>query len=136
MRFYAYIIIFAASTTLLSGCSITPTTANASITAAADYGAYPDNYEALVKSHFHGILKDPYSAQYRFSKPYKAYLRSAPIAGGHPTIYGYIVDTRINAKNSYGGYTGEKLYRVFIRDWAVVELVQTNPWFSEPWYRD
>lgn len=102
---------------------------------AADYGIHPSNYQEIVKAYFQGILKDPYSAQYRFSEPYKAYLRAAPIVGGNPKTFGYIAEVGVNAKNSYGGYTGEKQYRIFIRNGSVIDEVSPNSWFKERWYQ-
>lgn len=61
-------------------------------------------------------LKDPDSARFgRFSKPRKEYLyeNSKP-------VYGYSVCAEINAKNSYGGYTGSQTYWFLIRN----EIIQ------------
>ncbi|MDR5772865.1 MULTISPECIES: hypothetical protein [unclassified Caballeronia] len=38
----------------------------------------------------------------------------------HRAVYGYLVCTDINAKNSYGGYTGAKRRWFLIRNGAVV----------------
>tara|TARA_R110002096_G_scaffold435548_1_gene661346 strand:- start:38 stop:376 length:339 start_codon:yes stop_codon:yes gene_type:complete len=106
------VIFFVISMTALAGCVTTQTMADRSITQAANYGEYPDDYEQIIKSIMMNKLKDPESAQYQFKGPIKAYLRSAPIAGGNPTVYGYMVYFKLNAKNSYGGYTGFKEYRM------------------------
>lgn len=104
---------------------------------AVDYGPYPDEYKQTVKDWFYEVLKDPDSAKYRFvSEPEPAYSREAPVAGGDPIHFGYYVKVLVNAKNSYGGYTGWKDYRLIIRDGQVVARITPNPmYFEEPWYQ-
>ena len=103
---------------------------------AAECGAYPKDYQQIVKQSFQRSLKDPYSARYRFAKgPYRAYLRKAPVTGGGPSSYGYISEVWVNSKNGFGAYTGERLYRAFIREGTVVAYVGPNQWFPEDWYR-
>jgi hypothetical protein len=103
---------------------------------AADYGTFPTDYENIVKAYYQTRLKDPYSAQYRFTEPYQGYLRATPIVGGKPTKFGYIVEVYVNAKNSFGGYVGEELERLFIRNGVCVGRIYPNAWFSEPWYQE
>ena len=73
----------------------------------ADFGPYPDNYQEIIKNHFHFKLFDPYSAQYTFGKPIKRYVR-----GGE--IFGWAVCGTINAKNRMGGYVGAQQFWVII----------------------
>ena len=120
------------ATLAVSGCSSSPV--SQTTIANGDYGAYPDNYQETVKEYFQRNLKDPLSAQYRFGTPYKGYLRDAPIAGGNPNVFGYVVECGVNAKNSYGGYTGEKYYRMFVKDNAATPITP-NQWFDERWYK-
>lgn len=82
---------------------------------AADYGLPPLNYEQATKDYFHEILKDPYSAKYRFEAPQKAYMNTGLAYGGGVKWQGWLVDVRINAKNSFGGYIGEKPYMILFR---------------------
>jgi len=79
----------------------------------ANYGAYPRNYEDKIKSMIEPVLKDPYSAHYNFRTPHKAYAVDGLI-GGNKEYFGYCVDVGVNAKNSFGGYTGERLYTFFM----------------------
>ncbi len=109
--------------------------ANPEVVASADYGAYPKNYESIVKSYISSTLKDPFSARFQFKKPFKAYLRNAPVTGGEPSVFGYMVYANVNAKNSYGAYVGWKPYKVLIRNGNVVGEASYNGWFSEEWYR-
>ena len=117
----------------LSACA-TGGGANPQDLASADYGAYPADYEAIIKNYFNTTLKDPFSAHYQFEKPFKAYLRNAPIVGGQPRVFGYMVYTAVNAKNSFGAYVGWKSYRLLIRNGVVVGAATSNPWFNEAWY--
>jgi hypothetical protein len=42
---------------------------------AADYGPYPEDYEAIIKNYMQTKLFDPYTAHYRISmKPVKTHL--------------------------------------------------------------
>jgi hypothetical protein len=79
--------------------------------AAADYGECPQNYEQTIKNIVSETLKDPYSAQYRFEAPYKGYANK----GFQGREYGWIVTVGINAKNSFGAYTGEQKHSYLFR---------------------
>ncbi len=70
-----------------------------------DYGPEPTELEinTSVKSFFEFRLKDSSSAQYRFGKPEKYFIRNR----GDQFIYGaWRVYVFVNAKNGYGGYAG------------------------------
>ena len=85
----------------LAGCAVTaPPQSELS---KANFGELPVNYQELIKNDMPQRLKDPYSAQYEFSSPYKAWCQS-----GFSFYYGWLVPITINAKNSYGGYTGKQ----------------------------
>lgn len=79
---------------LMAGCATIPSQQEM---ANANYGQLPANYQDQIKEHFAVMLKDPQSAIYKFKEPTKHY------AGR----YGWKVVLFINAKNSFGGYTGE-----------------------------
>ncbi len=59
-----------------------------------------------MKKYFNVTLKDPYSAVYDFS--------DAPKKARVFRTYGYACIVGVNAKNSFGGYTGMKQYRMFL----------------------
>lgn len=131
-RAFATTAIFTA-TLILTGCTSSPV--DPTVIAQADYGPYPTNYQEVVKGYFQTALKDPMSAQYRFTKePYKAYWRDIPALGGKPMAFGYMVDVGVNAKNEFGGYTGESQYHMFIHNGTVLPT-NPNPWFDESWYQ-
>lgn len=93
----------------LVGCASGPPTAKE--LAAADYGSSitQSDAESKAKAFLRGTLKDPSSAEYDWGTVQRGYVRTAPIEGGK-LIWGYKLDAQINAKNSFGGYTGFKPY--------------------------
>ena len=103
---------------LLAGCATTKLTSEQA--AKADYGEFPTEYDKVIKEHFSRSLFDPYSAHYRIGFPTQGFSTKAPIVGGGPDQYGYLVNVAINAKNKFGGYVGEKQFRVLIRDGRVI----------------
>ncbi len=125
-------LVFALVTIFVSGCA---TVLKPEDIAKLDYGPFPENYESTVKDYFNDKLRDPFSAQYSFRKPFKGYLRSAPITGGKVRQPGWVVVVSINAKNGFGGYSGWKIHRLLMRDNKVVEEFGGNMHFSEPWLK-
>lgn len=77
--------------------------------ATADFGQLPENYQQDIANLMSRTLKDPASALYRFETPRRGFAQEGAPAGGK-RVFGYIVPTWINAKNSFGGYVGEKRY--------------------------
>lgn len=93
----------------ISGCAPKPPSQTAITT--ADYGVLPPDYQQQVKTYFNSILKDPESARYTFEPPFKAYSQDGSLSStGGGVRYGYVTGVQVNAKNSYGGYTGNQLY--------------------------
>lgn len=133
--FRAFVAATALSSALLtSGCTSAPV--DPAEIAQADYGTFPESYQESVKAYFQSALKDPASAQYRWIKePYRAYWRDAPVQGGKPVAFGYMVDVGVNAKNGFGGYSGEHLYHMFIRHGTALPTMP-NTWFDESWYQE
>lgn len=95
---------------ILTGCTVPKQQA-----ATADFGPYPAGYQDQIQSYLDGRLKDPYSAQVEFGTPYKAGMYQG-LLFGNGWDFGYAVKADVNAKNSYGGYTGSQPYYFFIRD--------------------
>ena len=105
-----YLLITAAA---ISGCvSLAPTSQELQ---AQNYPEKPsmNAIKSAVAEYEikYGTLKDPYSAQFQCGNPRKggAWTAATSPSGKH---YGYIVQCVVNAKNSYGAYTGpeEKYY--------------------------
>ena len=113
--FLSFVILF------LSACASGPPTQKE--LAAADYGSpiSQQDAEAQAKQFMSRYLKDPYSAQYEWSNVYQGWIRHAPVHGGG-LVFGYILDVNVNAKNSFGGYTGLKPYRFVFKDRSIVTV--------------
>lgn len=100
----------------ISGCATTPS-ANDQLTAY--YGPQPSDPERTVRRYMGHILKDPMSATYQLQgMPRTMWARPNLVVG--PFIYGWGVCVIINAKNSFGGYVGEKMYFFLIQDEKVI----------------
>jgi uncharacterized protein YceK len=106
----------------LSGCASRVKPA-AEFPVAPDYGNAPSEYEPKVKAYFNSNLKDPFSAVIdSISAPEKGYLSTYQMPGLFSSsgikefrTYGWVVRTKVNAKNSYGGYIGWKNYAFLFR---------------------
>lgn len=118
MRF-VLIVLLAGVLGTLSGCAAPPTQQEI---ASADYGVVISqaDAEAKAKEVLARTLKDPYTAQLAFGSLYKGYSLTAPLQG-RKASYGYMLDVMVNAKNSYGGYTGAKPYRFMFRNGQLVD---------------
>lgn len=103
----------------------------------ADYGPLPENYEDLAWEWLDENLRDSESARVRFlCEPFRAYARDAPIKGGAPTHYGWLLVTEVNAKNGFGAYTGWKEMRLMVSGGEVAGRLEPNMYFSEWWYQE
>ena len=102
VKAYSFLLVCAL---LISSCaSISPAEVK-----SVNFGEKPIAHETDIKKLMSKLLKDPDSAKYTFGEPRKGMVQDGFLRGG-TKYYGYIVPTEINAKNSYGGYTGGKLY--------------------------
>jgi len=104
----------------LSGCAAPSATELAN----ADYGPYPQEYEQIIKRHLDLVLKDPESAKINIVKR-----PSSGWSGLGGRKYGWIVCAEVNAKNSYGGYTGSRLSYFMLKNDSVIQYMisDTNP---------
>lgn len=103
---------------LLSGCAASSPSPQQR--ASAEYGPEPVNYQEIIRDFMGRQLKDPESARYEFS--------SAPVKAWYGGMgkYGWGVCAHINAKNSYGGYTGARKSYFLIRDGFVSESAHSG----------
>jgi len=110
----------------LCGCATYPTQQEI---AAADNGPQldPDQYVAKIREAMELRLKDPDSAQYKFISATKAFYPGGPVARFKTTTYGWSVKFLVNAKNSYGGYTGYSPYKAFFQGDKILVLEQEFP---------
>ena len=98
---------------IMPGCVSAPTQAEFE---AADFGPYPEDSREIIEAYMRARLKDPNNAQYEWGHaPQRAYYR----LGG--LTYGCVICVRVNARNSFGGYTGPKVYYFLIRDGRIAE---------------
>lgn len=118
----------------LVGCATAPTQTELVNYCSDKVGSRPDNYEEIVKEYFSTILKDPYSAVYRFGDVAPGWGKNSSLHGAltDSNIHcGWMVFVGVNAKNSYGGYAGEKMYRLLLENGRVVgkwEQTQFSGW--------
>lgn len=102
----------------LAACATSTPIQRSTITMAqiksADYGAYPKNYEQRIRQDLENRLLDYDSAKIKIIVPPKKTYEVAQSDGGNPAwrtkIY-YSVCVNVNAKNSYGAYTGWQTHR-------------------------
>lgn len=108
--------LIAIASLLISGCVSAPTAGEMS---SADFGPPPTNYEASVREYLSTTLKDPYSYDLKFLfQPRKDWSG----LGGRKQ-FGYAVCANLNAKNSFGAYSGFKLTYFLIRSDVVVASI-------------
>lgn len=98
-----------------------------------DYGPPPSDVEEVVRAYMNHYLKDPFSAHIEVGTPFEGYTRKAPIQGGGIAQAGWVVPVRVNAKNSFGAYTGWKQMNLLVRSRQVLMIIPRNPFFKEPW---
>ena len=89
----------------LGGCASAVKAPAPAVVAAAKFDPVPANLKEQIKAQFGAMLKDPYSATYQFGPAKKVYFQ-----GPDHMMFGYMVEVVVNAKNSYGGYTGGEVY--------------------------
>jgi uncharacterized protein YceK len=104
----------------LGGCATTVRRPSPEAVAAATFSPVPADIEGRIKAQYQVMLKDPYSAVYQFGAPRRAYFR-----GPSGMVYGYMVAVHVNAKNSYGGYTGGELYHWGWADGVLLNATNT-----------
>ena len=112
-----------AAACLLAACAYTPPSAQVSLKAvrSENYGSYPKNYERQIRQYLNDTLLDPGSAKIRIGTPHKVFQIYNPLENTYPpktprelkTNEYYVVCAEVNAKNTFGGYTGwqTKIYR-------------------------
>lgn len=103
---------------LISACASGPTQEQIS---NADYGQYQlaGECSSLAEERIKRSLKDPSSATFRHRDCYTGYFPKVPLLG-LPAQFGYVQTGTVNAKNSYGGYVGERGYQALIKDGRIL----------------
>ncbi|MEM6553985.1 MAG: hypothetical protein AAF750_17860 [Planctomycetota bacterium] len=120
MKTVTYLFVTCLMLTMLGGCATGPT---AEQLASADYGASITEADATAKAEawVRGILKDPESARYEWDSFGQGWATNGLINGGG-YLYGYRLEGRVNARNSFGGYTGHRRYLFMFRDGEIAAV--------------
>jgi hypothetical protein len=107
---------------LIVGCASTPTPPTD--WSSYDFGVAPANgYQPRIEDLMQASLKDPDSAQFKWGDPFKGYVQGSGINCCDVKWTGYAARFQVNAKNSYGGYTGFKpSIVIFDKDGSVYGL--------------
>ena len=107
-----YIVIL--FTVILTSCATAPTSQEID---SANYGNYVESSKCvdLAKSYISSLMKDPESAMFSNMTCSKGWSGEVPIFQ-IKTTYGYRFKGRVNAKNSFGGYTGGAPFVGIVRD--------------------
>ena len=104
---------------LLAACAAKPIEVSMQAARNADYGRYPKDYQQHIRNYLDENLRDAGSAKIRISPPRKVFKIYNPEA----KIYApktpkqlksegyYLVCAEVNAKNTFGGYTGWQTHR-------------------------
>ena len=109
---------------LLGACASMPTKQEM---ARADYGRAISQTECenIAKSEIQRNLKDAGSAIFEFGSCEKRGMHSIPVAN-IPKQYGYFLPVRVNAKNSFGGYTGFRNYNILLKNGNVIRKTRQD----------
>lgn len=113
-KMFSFLFIFFVLGLIMNGCAETEKAVPTQKFSMADYGAKPSvqSYKAKIQAKIQAKLKDPYSAKFKFGNPRRAHYELKHLKGTF--IPGWIIPCIVNAKNSYGGYTGQKFWNGFI----------------------
>jgi len=110
---------------VLAALATIATPAIATAQTSPDYGAavtYEDGVrigEAFIKHD----LADPYSAHIEWPYEFVPITEKVPM---FKRTTGYATCVTVNAKNAYGGYVGERTYRIIIRDGVVIDYARVS----------
>lgn len=113
MKAIFYITLIALCSSLMSGCGTLYESRKDKLLQNApleDWGASPsEQHQEIEKKYILSVLKDPSSAQLQWTELQRAIIPSG-IASPTPQLI-WLSTVNVNAKNSYGGFTGAKPYK-------------------------
>lgn len=115
------LLTLTALTLALTGCVLmAPKPPTPEQEAKANYGSVTKKEaERLIRQHLGRTLLDPYSYELTLAKEFKKHWAVDSEGKYH---YGQITMYWVNAKNAYGGYTGEKNYVAFFEDGQIAQI--------------
>lgn len=99
-----------------------PMTPQGTAATVGDVGPPPINHGELFARYLAGTLKDPYSAQVSHIAGPAPWVKGGSW-GSTASAYGWGACYAVNAKNSFGGYTGARLYVAVVRSGALVSVI-------------
>ncbi len=88
-------------------------------------------YKIVIDNVSRKNLKDPDSALVKISEPVKAVHLAVKANGDKVFEYGDFVLVSVNAKNSYGGYTGYRDTTYYMRDKTIVLFTEADADFYQ-----
>src|SRR3982750_52669 len=83
------------------------------------YGEYPKDYKEIITQWLNTTLVDAPSAYVEWMAQPKA--GSLPEKKNGKTLFGYLVEIKVNSRNRFGTYTGMQKHTVLIRDGHVIK---------------
>lgn len=106
---------------LLGGCAATPTAEDGRKLTVEDAGPAPESVDKVIADAIRYRLKDPDSAKYQvIGKPWRQVTNKTMISNGGA---GWAICFEVNAKNSYGAYTGYKRTYMLWNSGRVIEYL-------------
>lgn len=90
---------------------------------AGDYGYEPDIEDAkrMAQEWLQAHLKDPESARYTWQGFGRGYVKDGLVYGG-ALNFGYMLVVGVNAKNSFGGYTGSEPWEFLFHNGQIIRI--------------
>ena len=85
------------------------------------YGNAPRNYKRAIRNYFSTKIKRGSTAQYKFSRPERAYKRKGLVYGGEVAWKGWLVETSVAVPTRTGRYLTPRKYMVLFKGEQVVE---------------
>lgn len=125
--------IFAPVTLVTMVASATVLSARETAINYAAAGAYPTNYDQIVRTHLEDILRDPSSADVHEKRRPRLgawFSGGGLLTGRRKGQPFWFVCYKINAKNAYGGYVGFKDYLFLIANGEVAGE-RSSPYFNQ-----
>lgn len=94
---------------------------------AGDYGSEVDQTSAqqAAQGWLELHLKDGESARYQWGNIQRGYAKDALVSGGD-LHFGYMLPVMVNAKNSFGGYTGFEQWGFLFHDGQMIRVIHNG----------
>ena len=88
-----------------------------------------DVYRPVIKGMIDGILRDPYSAVYKWGEPYQITCKKDLFRTAE-RWRGWAINISVNAKNAYGGYAGPSDYYVMFMNDGIKDDMELHTGFA------